>query len=172
MKKYLVALFFILVDCPFVLAQHEVSNSGYRGYVDCVMGGSYNLNTDQLISINNMQWYTMLSTTHGCHQKNWFVGAGVGYFHSCRDNENMYPLYVAGRYTFENNKIDPFLELRAGIVYDPQWIEKVQKYSAFSAGIKVHNRIQAGLRVSIFSRPSRFFTANAAVVLSYDFGRR
>ena len=103
--------------------------------------------------------------------KNWFVGAGVGYYHSFRDKENMYPFYIAGRYTFEKVRIRPYIEARAGIIYDPLWIETVQKYGALSAGVSVYKGLQVGLRGSIFSRPSRLFTANAAVVLSYAFGK-
>ena len=45
------------------------------------------------------------------------------------------------------------------------------KYGAMSVGIKVYKGFQVGLRGSVFSRPSRYFTANAAVVLSYAFGK-
>lgn len=169
--KRVVLLFFMLVVCLMANAQEGKSSNGYRGYVDIAVGDAYNFNTDQQISTNNMQWYTMVSTTHGYVMKNWFLGAGVGYYHSYRDKENMYPIYAAGRYTFENTKIKPYIEARAGIIYDPYWIEKVQKYGALSAGISVYKGLQVGLRGSIFSRPSRYFTANAAVVVSYTFGK-
>lgn len=68
-------------------------------------------------------------------------------------------------------KIKPYIEARAGIMYNPYWIEKVQKYSALSVGIKAYKGFQVGLRGSIFSRPSRYFTANAAVVIGYAFGK-
>lgn len=60
------------------------------------------------------------------------------YYHSYRDKENMYPFYAAGRYTFRNVKIKPYIGFRAGIMYDPLWIEKVQKYGALSAGVSVY----------------------------------
>lgn len=171
MKRF-VLLFFMFGFIIISNAQDLVSSNGYRGYVDFGLGDAYNFNTDQKISTNNMQWYCIISTTHGYAMKNWFVGAGVGYYHSYRDKENMYPIYVAGRYTFVNAKIKPYLEARAGIMYDPLWIEKVQKYGALGAGINVYKRFQVGLRGSIFSRPSRYFTANAALVLSYEFGKK
>lgn len=170
MKKILF-LFIGLSSCFLTFAQEKECNNGYRGYVDFALGDAYNLNTAQKISTNNMQWYSMLSTTHGYHWKNWFAGAGVGYYHSYRDKEDMYPFYVAGRYTFENTKLRPYIGLRAGIMYDPYWIEKVQKYGALSVGLSVYKGLQVGLRGSIFSRPSRFFTANAAVVVSYEIGK-
>lgn len=146
-------------------------NKGYRGYLDFSIGDAYNFNTAQTISTNNMQLYSMISTTHGYKLANWFVGAGLGYYHSYRDKENLYPFYLAGRYTLSRTKVKPYIEARAGIMYDPYWIEKTQKYGAMSVGIKVYKGFQVGLRGSVFSRPSRYFTANAAVVLSYAFGK-
>ena len=170
MKRVVLLLFYMV--CFFVVnAQEQNSTNGYRGYVDFAVGDAYNLNTAQTVSTNNMQWYTMLSTTHGYHWKNLFAGVGVGYYHSYRDKENMYPIYAAGRYTFENTKVRPYIGIRAGIMYDPYWIEKVQKYGALSTGLNVYKGLQAGLRFSIFSRPSRYFTANAAVVISYEIGK-
>ena len=58
-----------------------------------------------------------------------------------------------------------------GIVYDPRWIQTVQAYGALSAGTNVYKSLQVGVRFSMFSRPSRYFTANAAVVLSYEIGK-
>lgn len=144
---------------------------GYQGYVDFALGGTYNLNTAQLFSTNNMQLYSEITTTHGYMFNNWFVGGGVGYYHSFSDEENIYPIYATGRYTFEKFKIRLYLEARAGIAYDPYWIEKVQKYGAMSIGIRVYKRLQVGLRETVFCRPSRYFTANAAVVISYEFGK-
>ena len=155
--------------CVFCLSAQD--SKGYKGYVDFAVGDAYNLNTAQTISTNNMQWYTMISTTHGYQMKDWFVGAGLGYYHSFRDKENMYPLYVAGRYTFEGVKIKPYIDARAGVVYDPYWINQVQAYGAIGAGINVYKGLQVGLRATAFSRPSRYFTANAAVVISYAFGK-
>lgn len=170
MKRF-VLLLFLLTGFMMANAQEVASSNGYRGYVDLAVGDAYNFNTDQKISTNNMQWYSMISTTHGYVLKNWFIGAGVGYYHSYRDKEDMYSIYAAGRYTFEKANIKPYIEARAGIMYDPYWIEKVQKYGALSAGVSVYKGLQVGLRGSVFSRPSRFFTANAAVVISYTFGK-
>ena len=170
MKK-IILLLLGLSWISIVDAQEDGVNRGYRGYVDFAIGDAYNLNTAQTVSTNNMQWYSMFSTTHGYHWENWFVGAGLGYYHSYRDKVNMYPIYAAGRYSFGNVIIKPYIEARAGIMYDPNWIEKVQKYGALGGGVKVYKGLQAGLRLSIFSRPSRYFTANAAVVISYEIGK-
>ena len=139
--------------------------------MELAFGDAYNFNTAQLISTNNMQLYCAITTTHGYEMNNWFVGGGIGCYHSFRDNENMYPIYSAGRYTFKNVKVKPYIEAHAGIVYDPLWVETIQAYGALSAGISVFNRLQVGLRGSMFSRPSRYFTANAAVVINYEFGK-
>ena len=169
MKKIVILFFFFLLFAS-MYAQSGVYK-GYRGYFDVAIGDAYNLNTAQTVSTNNMQWYAEITTTHGYVIKNWFVGAGVGYYHSFRDKENMYPIYLAGRYTFEGTKIKPYIDVRGGIVYDPYWISKIQAYGSLSAGLKVYKSFQVGLRGSIFSRPSRYFTANASVVLSYEIGK-
>lgn len=170
MKKAVILSLFSLM---FVLlyAQSDNSNKGYRGFVDVTFGDAYNFNTAQTISTNNMQWYTEVSTTHGYVVKNWYAGVGIGYYHSCRDKENMYPLYAVGRYTIEDIKTKPYIEVRGGGVYDPYWISKVQVYGALSAGLEVYKGLQVGLRATVFSRPSRYFTANAAVVIGYAFGK-
>lgn len=170
MKKVVILFIFSLLLAP-LYAQNGNIYKGYRGYVDVAIGDAYNLNTAQTISTSNMQWYAEITTTHGYHWKKWFVGAGVGYYHSFRDKENMYPIYAAGRCTFEKSKMRPFIETRAGIVYDPRWIQTVQAYGALSAGMNVYKSLQVGVRFSMFSRPSRYFTANAAVVLSYEIGK-
>lgn len=144
---------------------------GYRAYVDAAIGSAYNPNAALKVSTNNMQWYSSVSITQGCSLNNLFVGAGLGYYHSYKDKENIFPAYVAGRYTFEDAKLRPSIDARAGIVFDPYWISKVQAYGALGFGMKVYERLQVGLRLSAFSRPSRLFTANAAVVLSYEFGK-
>jgi len=167
MKKYLVLL--VCFMCVMYLGAQD--HKGYKGYVDFAIGDAYNLNTAQTISTNNMQWYSMISTTHGYQIKSWFVGAGMGYYHSYRDKENMYPFYLAGRYTFNKARLMPYVEARTGIVYDPYWISTIQAYGALSVGIKVYKGFQVGLGGSIFSRPSRYFTANAAVILSYSIGK-
>ena len=118
-----------------------------------------------------MQLYSEISTTHGYLLKNWFVGGGVGYYHSFRDKENMYPVYAAGQYIFRTVKFCPYIETRAGIVYDPRWVHQVQAYGALGAGMNVYRGLHVGLRMSTFSRPSRYFTANTAVVLSYAIGK-
>lgn len=169
MKKIFVL--FVFGCFSILVAIGRVPYKGYRGYVDFAMGDAYNVNAYQKISTNNMQLYSLISSTHGYCIKNLFIGAGVGYYHSFRDKENMYPIYAAGRYTFEDTKLRPFIEARVGIMYDPYWIEKVQKYGAISAGIKVYKGLQTGIRMSVFSRPSRYFTANASVVLSYAIGK-
>lgn len=170
MRRAVLLLFALCMIVP-AEAKVEVKNKGYRGYVDFAVGDAYNLNTAQTISTNNMQWYTMISTMHGYVINNWFVGAGIGYYHSYRDNENMFPFYAAGRYTFESVKLQPFLEVRAGIMYDPLWIQQVQAYGALSVGLNIYKGLQIDLRGSVFGRPSRFFTANAAVVIGYTFGK-
>lgn len=144
-------------------------NWRYRGYVDVSLGDAYNLNTSQLISTNNMQFYYMISSSHGVAVNNWFVGGGVGYYHSYRDKEDMYPIYAVGRYIFERVKSNPYLETRGGIIYDPFWERKIQVYGSLGTGIEIYKGIQFGIRLSIFSRPSRFFTANATIGLGYSF---
>lgn len=141
----------------------------YRGLVDLEGGIAYNLNTAQTVSINNMQFFTTVTTTHGIQMEQCFVGLGVGYMHSYRDKENICPIYGAFRYTWEKSKLKPFADVRLGIVYDSYWISKMQKYGAISIGVEVYKKLQVGCRASIFSRPSRYFTANASVVLGYAF---
>lgn len=170
MKKFL--LFFFFIGFTSLIVKADEPYKGYKGYVDVVLGDAYNLNTAQKISTNNMQLYGAITTTHGYQLKNWFVGGGVGYYHSFRDKENMYPVYAAGRYTFCKIKKRPYIETRAGIIYDPRWVQTVQAYGALGAGMNVYKKIQVGLRTSIFSRPSRYFTANAAVVLNYTIGKQ
>lgn len=169
MKK--ICLLFCVLCISLSIAMAGEPHRGYRGYVDFALGDAYNFNTAQTISTNNMQFYCELTMAHGYALNNWFVGGGVGYYHSSRDKENMYPIYAAGRYTFERSKVKPYIEIRGGLVYDPRWERPVQAYGALSAGIKVYKRLLAGVRASIFSRPSRYFTANASIVLNYAFGR-
>ena len=78
-------------------------------------------------------------------------------------------MYGSFRYTWEKLKVKPFADVRLGIAYDPYWISKVQAYGAISIGVGLYKNIQFGCRASIFSRPSRYFTANALVVLGYVF---
>jgi len=170
MRKFL-ASFICFVSLAMVITYGDEPNKGYRGYVDASLGDAYNFNTAQTISTNNMQLFGMISSTHGVVLNNWFLGGGVGYYHTFRDGENMFPVFALGRYTFGAVKKDPYIETRAGIVFDPLWVRKVQVYGALSAGLHIHNRWQVGLRLSMFSRPSRYFTANAAVVVAYAFGK-
>lgn len=164
-------LFLGLIWISLENARGEEFCQGYRGYVDMALGDAYNFNTAQKVSTNNMQFYSMISTTHGYVIKNWFVGGGVGYYHSFRDKENMYPIYAAGRYTFGSVKLNPYIENRAGIIYDSRWVHEVQAYGALSVGLNVYKRLQAGVRLSIYSRPSRYFTANGALVVGYSIGK-
>lgn len=143
---------------------------GYKGYLDFSTGVAYNINSIRLFSSSNMQLYGEISMMHGLYIKDWYVGGGIGYYSSFHDKEKMYPIFVGGRYTFRDVKMTPFLESRAGIIYDPRWIQTLQKYGALGAGIKVYKGLHAGVRASIFSRPSRFFTTNAAFFMSYSFG--
>ena len=116
-----------------------------------------------------MQFFSSITTTHGVQLKQCFVGLGVGYYHSYRDKENIYPIYGAFRYNWDRVKLKPFADVRLGIAYDPYWFSKVQAYGAIGLGIEVYKKIQLGCRATIFSRPSRYFTANASVVLGYEF---
>lgn len=152
-----------------VMWAQDVSRLRYKGFVDLETGIAYNLNTAQTISTNNMQFFTILTTTHGIQLKKCFVGLGVGYMHSYRDKENIYPIYGAFRYTWEKSMLKPFADVRMGVVYDPYWISKVQAYGAVSLGVALYKNIQLGFRATVFSRPSRYFTANASVVLGYAF---
>lgn len=170
MKKILI-LFIFLLEFSLSIANAGEPNKGYRGYVDVALGDAYNLNTAQLISTNNIQLYSEISTTHGYFNKNWFFGGGVGYYHTFRDKENLYPIFAAVQYTFGHVKMNPYLETRAGIVYDSRWVHQIQAYGALSAGMTVYKKLHAGLRISIFSRPSRYFTVNGAVVFSYAIGK-
>ena len=151
------------------LFAQNMSSLKYQGFVDVEGGIAYNLNTAQTVSTNNMQFFTTVSTTHGIQIKQCFVGLGVGYMHSYRDKENMYPAYGAFRYTYDKVRLKPFADVRLGIVYDPYWISKVQTYGAISIGAEVYKKLQIGCRASVFTRPSRYFTANASVVLVYKF---
>ena len=168
MKKVLLIL--VLIGFSMAIARAGEPNKGYKGYMDVTLGDAYNFNTNQLVSTNNMQLCSVISTTHGYQVKNWFVGGGLGYYHSFRDKENMYPVFAVGRYTFGNVKLNPYIETRAGIVYDPHWVHKVQAYGAVSGGVSVYKRLQVGLRLSVFSRPSRYFTVNGEVGVSYAIG--
>lgn len=151
------------------LAAQNVQSLKYRGLMDLEGGIAYNLNTAQTVSTNNMQFFTTITTTHGIHMSQCFVGFGVGYMHSYRDKENIYPVYGAFRYTYDKVRLKPFADVRLGIVYDSYWISKVQAYGTVSIGFELYKKMQVGCKATIFSRPSRYFTANASVVLGYAF---
>lgn len=170
MKKLPIIVFILALLIP-VIANAEEPRNGYRGYVEVALGDAYNFNTAQTISTNNMQLCSMISTIHGYALNYWYMGGGVGYYHSFRDEENMYPIFVVGRYTFTKVRFNPYFEPRCGIIYDPHWVRKVQAYGALCTGINVYKRLQVGLRLSMFSRPSRYFTANAAIVVSCSIGK-
>lgn len=166
--RRIICLYLFLCLASGIWAQ-GINGLKYKAFVDFESGIAYNLNTAQTVSTNNMQIFTTLTTTHGVQLKQCFVGLGVGYMHSYRDEENIYPLFAALRYDWTNMKWKPFVDVRLGIVYDPYWISKVQKYGAVSIGIELYKNIQLGCRASIFSRPSRYFTANTSIVLGYSF---
>lgn len=167
MRRIISSIFFLCLTNVF-WAQ-DVNSLEYKGFVDLETGIAYNLNTAQTVSTNNMQFFTTVTTTHGVQMKQYFVGIGVGYMHSYRDKENIYPVYGAFRYTYDKVRLKPFADVRFGIVYDPDWISKVQTYGAISIGSEVYKKLQVGCRASVFSRPSRYFTANASVVFGYAF---
>lgn len=168
MMRKIVCLSITLCFAIGFFAQNE-SSLKYVGLVDLEGGIAYNLNTAQTVSTNNMQFFTTVTTTHGIQMKQCFVGLGVGYMHSYRDKENIYPIYGAFRYTWEKSRVKPFADVRLGVVYDSYWISKVQAYGAVSLGVALYKNIQLGFRATVFSRPSRYFTANASVVLGYAF---
>lgn len=167
MKRFVsICLAFCIV---VVLHAQNATSLKYLAFMDMEGGIAYNLNTAQTVSTNNMQFFSSITTTHGVQLKHCFVGLGVGYYHSYRDKENIYPIYGAFRYNLDRVKYKPFADVRLGIAYDPYWISKVQAYGAIGLGIEVYKKIQVGCRATIFSRPSRYFTANASVVLGYAF---
>ena len=168
MMRKIVCLSITLCLAIGLFAQNE-SSLKYVGLVDLEGGIAYNLNTAQTVSTNNMQFFTTVTTTHGIQMKQCFVGLGVGYMHSYRDKENIYPIYGAFRYSWEKSRVKPFADVRLGVVYDSYWINKVQKYGAISIGVEVYKKLQVSCRASIFSRPSRYFTVNSSVVLGYAF---
>lgn len=142
----------------------------YRGYVEAGVGAAYNLNTAQTISSLNMQPLWMVSTSHGVRYKGLFGGVGVGYNFTQRDKEKMYIAFADLRYGFEKCKLAPFLGVKAGMIYDPYWIEKVKSYGALGVNVDVYKGLRIGVKGSIFCRPARHFTANGLFVVSYSFG--
>lgn len=167
-----------LLVCMFVVlsthAQSVEDNDrtvGYRGIVELGCGSANNLNTAQTISSLNMQTLWSITTSQGVKYKGLFGGVGFGYNHSQRDKENMYLSYADVRYAFENFKIAPSIGFKAGVIYDPYWIESIQKYLALTGSVEVYDQLRFGLEGSVFSRPSRHFTANGLFVVSYCFGK-
>lgn len=174
MKKKNFIYSFCIALCCFFCAHAQGPHESkiplkYKGFIDVESGIAYNLNTAQLISTNNMQVLYCVTTTHGLQIKNAFVGVGIGYYHSVRDDENIYPIFAATRLVFSKIIVKPFVELRTGIAYDPQWISSVQYYGALSCGFNVLKKIQLGCRISMFSRPSRYFTVNASIMCGIAF---
>lgn len=171
MRRWLIVLMALLTVCS--ASAQSVESEGkavrYKGYVELGVGAAYNLNTAQTVSTVNMQTLWAVQTSHGVTYKGWFGGLGLGYHHSQRDKENMYLTYADVRYTFEKCKLQPAIGLKGGIIWDPYWIEKVQRYGALSASLRVYDRIRVGMEGAVFSRPSRHFTAYAAVVIGYEF---
>ena len=168
MMKRIISLCLFLCVAIAIKAQ-DINDMKYKGFADLEIGIAYNFNTAQLVSTNNMQLFSTITTTHGIQLKQCFVGVGVGYIHSCRDKENIFPMFCAFCYDWKDMKRKPFTDVRLGIVYDSYWISKVQGYGAISLGVELYKSIQMGCRAAIFSRPSRYFTANASVVLRYSF---
>ena len=171
MKLWMTILVALLTVCS--ASAQGVENEGkavrYKGFVELGVGAAYNLNTAQTMSVVNMQALYTVATSHGVTYKDWFGGLGVGYHHSQRDKEDMYLTYGDVRYCFEKHNLQPTIGLKGGGIFDPYWIEKVQVYGALSASLCVCNRIRVGIEGSLFGRPSRHFTANGVVVVSYDF---
>ncbi|MDO4756719.1 MAG: hypothetical protein Q4A54_10260 [Parabacteroides sp.] len=81
----------------------------------------------------------------------------------------MYPFFATTRYDWVNVKWKPYMEARVGAVYDPYWISKVQAYGALGFGVEVYKNISLGCRGILFSRPSRYFSANVSLVFAYRF---
>ena len=170
MKRVLV-LVFLLPGFSFVPVSGGEPRKSNLVFFDGSVGVSYNPTAAQMISTNNIQLFSGFSTSYGCRLNNWSVGGGVGFYHSFRDGENMYPMFADIRSSFDTVILKPFIGMRGGIIYDPRWVSKVQASGALISGVTVYKMLQVGLRLSLFSRPSRFFTANAAFVLSYELGK-
>ncbi len=166
--KRIVCLYLILCISVALHAQNGFFLR-YKGFFDIEGGIAYNLNTAHTVSTNNMQLFTTFTTTHGIKFNQCFIGLGIGYYHSFIDKENIYPIYGAFRYTWEKIRLKPFAGVRLGIAYDPYWINRTQMYGAVNFGVEIYKNLQLGCRGTIFSRPSRYFTANASMVLGYAF---
>lgn len=172
MRYSLVLLLVVFFALPAMAQVDESKNPvKYQGFVEAGVGAAYNLNTAQTVSSLNMQPLWMISTSHGVKYKGLFGGIGVGYNFTQRDKENMYIVFGDVRYSFEKCKLAPSVGAKGGLIYDPYWIEKVQKYGAITSSLEVYNNLRVGLEASVFSRPARHFTANALFVVSYSFGK-
>lgn len=171
MKSWMTVLVALLMVCSASAQGVENVDKAlrYKGFVELGVGAAYNLNTAQTVSTVNMQTLWAVQTSHGVTYRGWFGGLGLGYHHSQRDSEDMYLTYGDVRYCFEKCRLAPAIGVKGGIIWDPYWIEKVQTYGALSASLRVYDRIRVGMEGSVFTRPSRHFTANAAVVVSYEF---
>ena len=165
MKKF----FCFIIGICITLALHARKECHYKGMLELECGAAYNFNTAQLVSTNNMQLFTTIATIHGLYLKPYFVGLGGGFYHSFRDNENIYPVFTEFRYDWGDMRFKPYIDLRLGVVYDPYWISTVQGYGGFGIGVQVYENLHFGCRGAVFSRPSRYFTANASIVIGYYF---
>ena len=172
MRYLLVLLLAVLFVIPaWAQVGENRSSVRYRGFVEAGVGAAYNLNTAQTVSSLNIQPLWMISTSHGVKYKGLFGGIGVGYNFTQRDKENMYLVFGDVRYSFEKCKLAPSVGAKVGLIYDPYWIEKVQKYGAITGSLEVYNNLRLDLEGSVFSRPARHFTTNALFVVSYSFGK-
>ena len=173
MRKLIVCLIAVLSLC--LLRAQNLEGEGrtvcYKGIVELGIGATYNFNSAQTLSTLNLQPLWTVTTSHGVNYKGLFGGIGIGYNFSQRDKENMYLVFGDVRYVFVKFKLKPSVGAKAGIIYDPYWIEKVQKCGAVTASIEVYEGLRVGLEGSIFSRPARHFTANGMFVISYSYGK-
>lgn len=142
---------------------------GYRGIVELGIGAAYNVNTAQTISSLNLQPLWAVSTSHGVKYKGLFGGVGIGYNFSQRDNEKMCLAFGDVRYCFEKCKLAPSVGVKAGMIFDHYWVEKVKPYGAMAVNVDVCKGLRVGVEGSIFSRPARHFTANGICVVSCSF---
>lgn len=172
MRNYIICIAVILFSIHVNAQEAEKIGKtiSYKGFVELGGGIAYNLNTAQTVSNLNMQMLWHVTTSHGIKYKGLFGGLGLGYNRTQRDKENMYLTYADVRYTFNKCINAPSIGLKGGIIYDPYWIEKVQSYGAITCNLKVYKRFYLGLEGSVFTRPSRHFTANALLVAGYTIG--
>lgn len=171
MKKLIVCLVAALSFCSLKAqdANYEEISVRYRGIVELGVGAAYNVNTAQTLSSLNMQPLWAVSTSHGVKYKGLFSGVGIGYNFSQRDNEKMCLAFGDVRYCFEKCKLAPSVVVKAGMIFDHYWVEKVKPYGAMGVNVDVCKGLRVGVEGSIFSRPARHFTANGICVVSCSF---